>query len=257
MKPLFLSIVTPAFNEEKNFLAGVLVPSFDFLRKQKYSWEIIFVDDGSIDKTKTLLAKLCRRQKHCKLLSTAHGGRASAMRVGMKSAQGKYILYTDFDQSTSLSEVTAFLKKMRSENFDLVIGARGFGKTERKDSWLNKRRAEVFVLIARFLMGLEITDINCGFKLYRKEVAHIILESLIVSRPRKIKHAYMGAIDSEILFLARKFKYNVAQLPVNWVRRPFVSHLDWKEPIMIIFDLLAMRWNDVRGHYQLPSRNSD
>ena len=80
MKQIYLSIVIPAFNEEKNFLADVLTPSFDFLKKQKYSWEIIFVDDGSVDKTKALL-------------STGHSGRASAMRLGMMTAQGKYILY--------------------------------------------------------------------------------------------------------------------------------------------------------------------
>ncbi len=248
-KDPYLTIVMPAFNEALNFKAGVLNSSLEFLKKQKFSWNIIFVDDGSTDSTKRLLSNFCSKIPHTKLISIPHGGRAAAMRTGMLKAQGKYVLYTDFDQSTELSEVKAFLAKLRSGNCDLVIGSRGKGKTERKDSFLNKKRAEAFIFIAKILMGLTVSDINCGFKLYKKETAHKIFSNLLVSRPLKIKHAYMGAIDSEILFLANKYKFKVVELPVNWIRRPFVSHLTWKEPFMIILDLIKMRFYNSFGRY--------
>lgn len=244
----YLSVVMPAYNEAPNFKAGLLKPSYDFLKKQKYSWEVIFVDDGSTDSTKKLLTNFCKEEKHSKLLAIPHGGRAAAMREGMLAATGKYILYTDFDQSTALEEVDRFLPFIKTK-FDLVIGARGSGTTTRQDSYLKKIRAKAFVFIASKILLSGIEDINCGFKLYRKEPAHKIFSSLLVSKPKNLKHAYMGAIDSEILFLAKKFKYKIKSIPVNWVRYEYVSHLNWKEPVMIIMDLVTMRTYDMLGRY--------
>jgi dolichyl-phosphate beta-glucosyltransferase len=172
------------------------------------------------------------------------------MREGMLKAKGKYVLYTDFDQSTSLHEVERFLQSMLKNEWDLAIGTRGDGDTKRKDSLANRIRAEIFVVVARLWMGLAIKDINCGFKLYTNHAAHEIFSSLVVSRPLKIKHAYMGAIDTEILFLAKKFQYKIIELPVNWERRPFVSHIDLRKEVgTILRDLFMMRLYSYLGKY--------
>ncbi len=171
------------------------------------------------------------------------------MQVGMLAAQGKYILYTDFDQSVELYELTKFMKIIKN-GYDLVIGSRGYQNTVRKDRWLNIFRAEVFATIARIWLVPGIIDINCVFKLYKRAVAQKIFKSLRVSRARTIKFPYMGAIDTEILFLAKKNGFKIAESPVNWERKPYVSHLNpVLEPTLILIDLVLMRWLDLLGKY--------
>ena len=141
------------------------------------------------------------------------------MAKGMLEARGKYVLYTDFDQSTSLDQVVPFIKSLKS-GYDVAIGSRGYGTTVRYDSILNKVRAGVFARLSRALLLPGIVDTSCGFKLYTNDAAKKIFSSLKVSIPRNLKDAYMGAVDTEILFLARRFGFRIDQIPVNWVRRP-------------------------------------
>lgn len=254
-KRVFLSVVIPAFNEEINFCKGVLIPTLAFLNKQSFSWEVIFIDDGSMDKTKNLLEKLCKRETNCQVISISHVGRPVAMRNGMLFAKGKYVLYADFDQSTPIDHLKEFLAHIK--NYDLVIGARGENGTIRKDGLVEKIRAKAFVWIANFLMVAGIKDINCGFKLYRHDIAQKIFSNLLVSGARTSKGAYMGAIDTEILFLAKKFGYRISQIPVNWTRWNYVSHLHpIREPLMIIYDLFLMKIYDLMGKYKTYSKTA-
>ncbi|KKU91241.1 MAG: Glycosyl transferase family 2 [Microgenomates group bacterium GW2011_GWA1_48_10] len=246
---LFLSIVIPAFNETVNFKAGVLKPSFDFLRKQKFSWEVIFVDDGSTDETYKLLIDLCHKNKNCRVLRISHGGRAAAMAKGMLEARGKYVLYTDFDQSTSLDQVVPFIKSLKS-GYDVAIGSRGYGTTVRYDSILNKVRAGVFARLSRALLLPGIVDTSCGFKLYTNDAAKKIFSSLKVSIPRNLKDAYMGAVDTEILFLARRFGFRIDQIPVNWVRRPGTRLNVIMEVSRIMKDMFLLKYYALSGKYE-------
>lgn len=248
----YLSIVIPAYNEVLNLRVGVLDPSFEFLKKQKYSWEVIFVDDGSTDQTYKLLKNFCAKTKHCHLLQIPHGGRAAAMTKGMLTANGKYVLYADFDQSTALSQVEPFLNEIRA-GADLVIGMRGERHTVRKDGVLNKLRAKIFVAIVRAILLPKIVDINCGFKLYKNSAAKIIFSSLKVSVPLKISGGYMGAIDTEILYLAQKNKFKIHQIPVDWIRRPPSSLRLVSETARILHDLALMKYYSLTGKYESTS----
>src|SRR3989344_3995459 len=96
----FLSVVIPAYNEAENFRAGVLNEPLKYLRSQKYSWQLIFVDDGSTDETFKLLSGLAAKEKNVKVMRISHGGKAAAVTAGVLKADGQYILFTDFDQST-------------------------------------------------------------------------------------------------------------------------------------------------------------
>lgn len=246
----FLSVVMPAYNEVPNFTSGVLNPTFSFLNKQKYSWEVIFVNDGSTDQTAELLEKFCKKKNNCHLVSIPHGGRAAAMIKGIDLARGKLILYTDFDQSTPIVEVEEFVSIINKTNCDIVIGSRGKSQhTKRVDNLFNKFRAEIFVYLARTLFALDYKDLNCGFKLYKNPVAKKIFSSLKVSVPKKIKGGFMGAIDSEILYLAKKYKFVVCESPVDWTRRP-THGSPWKEPLMVLIDLFKIKYIDISGGYK-------
>ncbi len=248
MKVPYLSVVMPAYKEVSNFKAGVLKPTFAFLKKQSFTWEVIFVDDGSPDETLSVLQNFSKKTPHTRVITIPHGGRGAAYEKGMLEASGKYILYTDFDQSTPISELDKFWPFVK-DGFDIVMGSRGGDtKTKRVDSAFNRFRAEVYVILGRLVFGFHYKDINCGFKLYKNAVAKKIFSSWVVNRPKKLKGAFMGAVDAEILYLASKFGYRVAEVPVDWYRRP--THGDpIKEPIMVLIDFLKIKLLDLVGRY--------
>lgn len=245
----FLSVVMPAYNEVRNFKDGVLEPSFAYLRKQKYTWEVIFVNDGSTDDTAKILGDFCRRTPGCRLITIPHGGKPVAEIKGMLAAKGKYVLYTDFDQSTALKELDVFLPYITSGKYDIVIGSRGGAENKHKDdSSYFKFRSKAFASITRNLFSLKITDFFCGYKLFTHEAAQKIFSAIFVSIPKGIKGGYMGFTDPEVLFVASKLGYRVKEIPVDWKRRPTHGH-PIKEPLYVIQKMVEMKLADLQGKY--------
>ena len=244
----FLSVVIPAYNEADNFRAGLLDPALSFLKKQSYSWEIIFVNDGSTDQTKDLLTRLTKNDSHLTLLNIPHGGKAAAVTAGMLAAKGEIVLFTDFDQSTPLSQVTKFIAAHK-EGADVVIGTRGEGTATKKDTLIRKIRSKAFVLFVQLIALPGIKDTQCGFKSFTKATAQKIFSSLQVSKSAKVSGGYMGAFDVEVLFLARKFGYSISQLPVDWVKVLSNKLNIWREPLMMLKDTLLVRIYDILRKY--------
>lgn len=244
-KSPYLSVVIPAYNESENFKAGVLNPVADYLKKQKYSWEVILVDDGSSDSTNQLLTKYCGQNPGFNLMKIKHGGKAAAVTSGVLSANGQVILFTDFDQSTPISEVGKFIDRHK-QGADVVISYR----LQRRDTLIAKVRGWLFVTLVQVVALPGIIDSQCGFKSFTANSAKHVFNRLIVSKPRgMVSGGYMGAFDVEVLFLARKFGYRIDQLPVAWTR--FVSsRLNiWKEPIKMALDTFKVRLYDILGRY--------
>lgn len=243
----FLSVVIPAYNEAENFKAGVLQPVVEYLKKQKYLWEMVFVDDGSTDDTHRLLGDFCRDRKNCRMIQIEHGGKAAAVTAGMMAASGQIILFTDFDQSTPTSEVSKLITR-HQQGADVVIGIRA--KTQ-NDTWVRKVRSWVFVKLVNIIALPEIRDSQCGFKSFTNGAAQQIFSSLQVSLPKgQINGGYMGAFDVEVLFLAKKFGCRIDQVPVNWIK-VFSDKLNiWREPFMMAIDTFKVRIYDILGKYE-------
>lgn len=240
VKP-YLSVVIPAYNEAKNFRAGVLIEPLSFLKKQKYPWEVIFVDDGSNDDTPKLLKKLVRTNKNLRLLAIPHGGKAAAVRAGILAASGKIILFTDFDQSTPLPQITKFLAAHK-KGADIAIAVRGHsGKAMANDTWPRRLRSLVFIRLVQLIALPGIRDSQCGFKSFRNQAAKKIFSSLVVSTTAKPQGAYMGAFDVEALFLARKMGLTIAQIPVDWKSVSSEKLNLWREPLLMLIDLFKIR----------------
>ena len=243
-KKPYISVTIPAYNESANFLTGVLDEPLKYLRQLKYSWELIFVDDGSTDETYRLLSKLAG--KNIRILRIPHGGKAAAVTAGILAASGQYVLFTDFDQSTPLFQVANFLAAHQS-GADVVIGIRAHTQ---KDTLVRKIRSWAFVTLVQIVALPDIQDSQCGFKSFTRSAAQKIFTSLKVSLPKDmVTGGYMGAFDVEVLFLARKFGFRIDQVPVNWIK--FVSdRLNiWKEPLQMAIDTLKVRLWDILGKY--------
>lgn len=245
MKPK-LSIVIPAYNEAANFRAGLLTPSFEWLKKQEFSWEVLFVDDGSTDETPQLLKKFCTDNKNTRLLQIAHGGKVAAVRSGMLAATGKIVLFTDFDQSTPLSQVERFIQKHK-RGFDAVIGDRGIMSMD--NSLFRRFRSWVFVTLVQVLLVPGIHDSQCGFKSFKNAAAKTIFQNLLVTNQDKVVGGYMGAWDVEALFLANKMGYKIAQMPVQWRNIEGTRLNPVTEPLKMLRDIVKIRLYDLMGKY--------
>src|SRR3989344_5675296 len=238
----YLSVVIPAYNEADNFKSGVLKPVIDYLNAQKYTWEVLLVDDGSTDETNELLTDFCLGHPEFKLRRIEHGGKAVAVTEGVLAASGQLILFTDFDQSTPITEVNKFIDH-HSQGADLVISYRA----DRRDTLIAKVRGWLFATLVQVIALPGILDSQCGFKSFTRKSAQKIFLSLIVSRPTKITGGYMGAFDVEVLFLARKFGYRIDQVPVKWVRYVSDRLNIWREPLMMAKDTFKVRLYDILG----------
>src|SRR3989344_4818377 len=241
-----LSIVIPAYNEAANFRSGVLQPALDYMRGQKYAWEVIFVDDGSTDVPHTLLPGLAKKASLFQVLKIPRGGKAAAVTAGMLAAGGDYVLFTDFDQSTPLYQVGKFLAAHR-RGADVVIGHR---TQTQNDTLIRRIRSWGFVILVQTVALPGITDTQCGFKSFTRPAAQKIFRSLIACRPvGTITGGYMGAFDVEALFLARKFGYTIVEVPVSWIKILSDRLNIWKEPIKMALDTLKVRLWDILGKY--------
>ena len=245
-RTISLSVVIPAYNEEANFRAGVLDPVLEFLHRQDYAWELLFVDDGSTDDTYQLLSDLSRQESRVHVLHIPHGGKAAAVTAGMLAARGDIILFTDFDQSTPLDQVQKFLAAHQA-GADVVIGHR---VSTLHDTLVRRLRSWTFVTFVQIIALPGISDTQCGFKSFTKVSARKVFSSLKVCLPKStVAGSYMGAFDVEALFLARKFGFFVKQVPVTWIKIASDRLNIWKEPLKMAIDTLTIRIWDILDLY--------
>lgn len=246
MKP-YLSIVIPAYNEAKNFRAGVLKPAIEYLAKQKYTWEALFVNDGSTDDTEKLLKKFCQNNKNYKVITISHGGKVSAVTNGIIRANGEIILFTDFDQSTPLNQVDKFIKQHKLGS-DVVIGDRG-GMGKMDNTLFRRFRSWAFVTFVQIILLPGIRDTQCGFKSFKNEAAKKIFSHLKVTNTHKVTGGYMGAWDVEAIFLAKKIGYKITQVPVDWEKVEGENLNPIIESIKMLIDTLKVRLFDLLRKY--------
>ncbi|KKS75394.1 MAG: Glycosyl transferase, family 2, partial [Candidatus Gottesmanbacteria bacterium GW2011_GWC2_42_8] len=102
---IFLTIVIPCYNEERNIRLGALENVSSYLRRQKYPAEVIIVDDGSNDDSSALLKKISAENNNFIYLKKRHQGKAAAVTAGVLKARGRYILFSDLDQATPINQL--------------------------------------------------------------------------------------------------------------------------------------------------------
>ena len=159
-----LSIVIPLYNEE-----GTINELYTKLKEQFrtgfLNGEIIFVDDGSTDRSKDIILALCEGDTACRLISfRANCGKAAALSAGFKLAEGKYIITMDADLQDDPDELPKFLTALK--DYDVVSG----WKKNRLDPTEKRLPSKLYNATVRFITGSKLHDMNCGFKGYRREV---------------------------------------------------------------------------------------
>ncbi len=240
-KDIFLSVIIPAYNEEKR-LPKTLKAVSDYLSKQDYEFEIIVVDDGSRDKTKEIAENLKSKIKNLRVLSyEKNQGKGYAVRFGMLNSKGKYRLFMDADNSTSVDQVEKMWPYFK-EGYDVVIGSRDVkGAVLDPPQPLYRRfLGEVFGFLVSLFCGLwGIKDTQCGFKCFTKKSAEDIFKRCKINR---------FAFDPEILVIAKKLGYRIKEIPVYWKNDP-ESKVKFKSMVKMGMDLIKIRINILKGEY--------
>jgi glycosyltransferase involved in cell wall biosynthesis len=249
MEKPYLSVIIPSYNEEENFQRGVLSQIANFLKKQDFSWEVILVDDGSLDRTPRLLSNFIKKNRGFKLLLIPHGGKFKAIQTGLTEAEGEYVLFSDFDQSTPISELEKFLPYFEN-GADVIIGSRvAKGAKRINDPPFRYLRSRILNFIIKLVLFRGIDDTQCGFKAFKREAARKLFGNLKVTQLAKPKGGFMGPFDIELLFLARRENYKIISVPVTWHYFPSQRLSFFWEPTKFIIDILRIRLFSLFGKY--------
>jgi glycosyltransferase involved in cell wall biosynthesis len=166
-KPVDVSIVIPLLNEEQS-LSPLNDWIFKVFKSQSLSFELIYIDDGSTDKSWRFILDLSKKYPNIKGIRFAKNfGKSQALHAGFESSNGKYIITLDADLQDSPEEIPQLIKSLNEGGYDLISG----WKKKRFDSILFKNLpSKLFNWAARRVSGINLNDFNCGIKVYRNEV---------------------------------------------------------------------------------------
>lgn len=250
MKP-YLSVVIPSYNELKNASRGVLEEVVAYLQKQSYAWEVILSDDGSTDGTVEVLESFASNYPQVSVLKNVHAGKGPTVQSGMLAADGEWRLFTDFDQSTPLSEVEKLLE-YGGKGFDVVIGSREItGAIRDKEPMHRHIMGRGFNLLVQGLAVPGILDTQCGFKLFSASATETIFSNLhVYGRSKERSDAFTGAFDVEALFLASKYAYKIREVPVYWKHHETDRVSPVKDSIRMLLDIIKIRIAALHGAYK-------
>lgn len=243
---LKLSVVIPAYNEEANLGKGVLDKVGDYLKNLKIPFEVIIVDDGSSDQSARLIRKYISQTQNFELIQNSHGGKANAVMTGMLEAKGGIILFTDMDQATPINQIEKFIPKFAT--CDIVIGSR---QGRKGAPVLRKLSAWGFSVLRGLILGLPFKDTQCGFKAFSKQAIKKIIPK--IKDEWGVVHFKGGAVnagfDVELLYLAKKYGFKIAEVPVEWNYVDTERVQVVKDALAAVYDMFRIRWNDLMGKY--------
>lgn len=231
MKP-FLSVIIPAYNESKR-LPLTLIDIDKRLSERDYSYEIIVVNDGSIDSTAEMTNRLSRIVKNLRLIdNTENRGKGAVVRQGMLSARGSLRLFTDADNSTSIDQFDNMVPFFK-EGFDVVIGSRAMrgSHLEPPQAWYKQLLGKFGNLIIQVLLLKGFKDTQCGFKCFEGGAAEKVFRKTKIDR---------WGFDVEALVLAKLLGFRIKEIPVRWVNS-FFSTVGWKGYLSTLIDVVKIK----------------
>lgn len=239
MKNPFLSIVIPLYNEERS--VKNLSKIYKFLNSLNFNYEVIIVNDGSIDNTLNKLINLSKKFTFKLISHKKNGGKGAAVQTGMLAAKGNYRLFTDIDLSTPIEEFIKFIPFLRK--YDLIIGSRRMKESlvKHRQSIARESLGRGFTILSRLFLNTKISDFTCGFKCFSKETSEKIFSL------QKIKR---WGFDSEILFIARKLKLNIMEIPIIWINNPDTKVKFPRDIINSALDLCKIRYYSLIKKYE-------
>lgn len=240
---MHLSVIVPIYNEEKTLKKNILQYS-DYLKAQKYSSEIILLNDGSNDNSAEIANELSQNHQKIKFINhKKNRGKGAVVCEGLLVAKGNYRLFIDADAATPINHIDKIWKPF-DEKAQIVIGSRN--KRDAKGAKQIKKQ----ILIKRIL-GIcgnrliqifsvkNIYDTQCGFKAFTKEAVEKIISKVTINR---------WGFDIEILTIAQSYNLDIKTIPVIW-KNSEQSRVGIKGYFSTLLDLAKIKLNSMGNKY--------
>ena len=231
---MYLSLVMPAYNEEKR-IGLTLTKIYSFLKNKEYSYEVLIVDDGSSDNTvKEAQKSSLFMQNRLRIINNGtNKGKVFSVKNGILNSQGENILISDADLSTPIEEADKLFSYF-DKDFDIIIGSRSTqGSDVRiRQPWHRERMGRIFNFFIKKILFLEFDDTQCGFKLFKATAAKNIAAQLCMDG---------FSFDVEMLYLAKKGGYKIAEVGVIWNNSPQSTVKLLSSSLNMFFDLFKIK----------------
>jgi len=221
LNDIFLSLVFPAYNEEKR-LSPALEKAVNYFSSLNIKYEIIIVNDGSRDKTLDLIkneiikyANLENLKNRPEIIGVSYpknGGKGFAVKTGMQYVRGKYVLMLDSDGATDIRDYQTLFDEVKNEEYCLAIGSRKVIAEKAERVWYRNIMGIINNFIIRGCIGIKgIKDTQCGFKLFTRKAARDIFRNT---------HLVRWAFDVDMLYICQYLGIKIIEVPVNWKEIP-------------------------------------
>ena len=239
----YLSVVIPAFNEEQR-ITQTLDVVYNYLQKQKYDWEVLVVIDGAQDNTLARVQEFAAGRQHIRWIDRKQNhGKGYSIREGMLAATGRVRLFTDADNSISISNFDKMVPLFR-EGYDLVICSRHSrdvtgAQLEGPPKRFKRILAAGGNLFVQTVAVPGIWDTQCGFKAFSKSLTERIF--------RVCKIDGWG-FDIELLALARSLNYRIGIVPARWSNRPG-THFRPANYLDVLYETVKVKWSLLTDAY--------
>ncbi|WP_419806162.1 glycosyltransferase [Terriglobus sp.] len=236
-----LSIVIPAYNEAAR-IERTLTRVLQCVRENRWDAEVLVVDDGSWDETAAIVRRYMQSSPELHLIQNpGNRGKGYSVRNGLLQAAGEVVMFTDADLSAPMGEAERLFAAIE-EGADVAIGSRWLDRSRQTLHQPLYRRffGRCFNALTRAVMGLPYADTQCGFKAFKRKAAQVIFRLQRVER---------WGFDPEILFIARKLGFTIAEVPVSWGHdeRSKISYL--RDGSRMLQDMATIRSNSMLGRY--------
>jgi len=245
------SIVISAFNEQA-VISSSLTQVINFMNSYSASYEILVIDDGSLDGTAKVVDEYSKSYPQVNLIRNPHKGKAFGVRTGVKNSGGKYILFCDADMATPIEELKRLMVWIKDNDFDVVIASReGIGAKRSHEPLIRHIMGRVFNLIIKVLLLPGIQDTQCGFKVFKSEVAKRAFDKMILFGDNlpTVKRPRVTAFDVELLVILKRMKYKVKEVPISWTFAPTTRVNPVIDSIDLFFNVLSVKVYDILGKY--------
>ena len=239
MNAPLLSIIIPAYNEA-NRLPQTLAQVSDFLQQQTYTYEVIVVENGSSDHTFQVAQSFAQDLPQFRALRATDRGKGLAVQTGMLAATGQYRFMCDADLSMPIAEVNRFLPP-QLENIEIAIASREAAGAVRYDEpgyrhWGGRGMN----LIIRMLALSGLRDTQCGFKMFRADIAEDLFKHQTILN---------WSFDIEVLYIARLRGYRIVEIPIPWYFKSETKLNPLQDALRMVRDIMIMHRNRLRGVY--------
>ncbi|MCP4164438.1 MAG: glycosyltransferase family 2 protein [Chloroflexi bacterium] len=239
-RPL-LSIIIPAYNEEQR-LPGSLENILAWKKSVPYEIEVLIVENGSQDRTTEVAESFARSYEFVHVLHSDKG-KGAAVREGMIHGSGDYLFICDSDLSMPISEVEKFLPP-QLQQYDVAIGSREApGAVRYNEPEYRHIMGRAFNLIVRLLAVPGFHDTQCGFKMFKRDVAQNVFARQTITG---------WTFDVEALYLAIKSGAHVVEVPIHWYFDADSRVDPIRDTWQMFWDVIRIRVNDLRGRYDQP-----